>query len=1782
MTENSSDAVTTSRPTTQQQLRGRVVLRVENFVLATKVVVVSIFEVLVQNSPSSPLSSASRPRTSGEKAGEEAAEAGEGDSLALATLAGFYVTAVDEVENAYSLYISKAKAAYLHRSGQEGRESEIGGGGDGQATGHQQQPAAEAMAASILAHLDIIGNRHRDIGKLTCREPQVHVTRKARIVPTKTSSTKPKNAHVQSKRQDQRAARALLTAVKARAAIASGRKPPLLSAAAAANTDSEDEALTPRTRKARKSSEYRLLSRLAVADSKSIWKSELETIHDDPSYRALVDKERERPSPMRGLLAKTAVVASKDVSDGDSDRVGVSSLSTSKPRAVPEKNGKYKELQERRDKGRDARLRVTRATSSSAIPEHHDGVDEVTAVEESSTQAVRAATFEEIDGQPGHLVKCLPSLGGSSRRSLLSPSGSTASVRPPMLVRNSFSRQPPELEPPQEPEQFLRKRSDAPERRVLKEEGVFNEIPGMGVEITTERPKGRGSLLGSPRLDDVRRLEKLRMQENARRSSLVRDANGNLRRRSSVDRTALRKHSLGMPQEMLVALAVSPSAPELYHHDITSTETTPLGHTTAQGLLLSTTTESIQERRLKHDDAGESRLQCGGEMPRTEDDGGGSAELFKTTRTFVADREMVDFAATADGGQIGQTESGGDTEGGPGTLGLRGIDNDRLQNSLRKLELQPGQESEPAPLSSRKQQQQGPTFEIAEEAVDERDTVRDAVSLEVSENEIHDPAQQRQERSSATVASQESVEASSEQSRDRIEENLFQPASRQACWTEESPVSRVPSASPRTLAPIAVPPSTGRRELLPSLSPFPGESSVCEVLSVTISVDVDDELNTRSSDKLQLFDPAIGVSTAETPTDVVIGEKNEPSETSEEEAAGALVEKATSGSDEIPYLFQSQISTNDVAVHSRSPPHTETSEGEEPRDDSFSDDGQSMEASELCRESLTEEDADDGDACKGVQSSEETETVGITPTEPDAVYEVFQREVNSNRLEEAAGEVGNRLWPSQDEPVAAGQPSQTPTDDSGDGSDVESELASDHSGAELNGSALEVDTSTANAAATAASESPQRSRRSKTLEVPLSDTRKAPPSRSPVPSSKGASSPLASQSKDRGSATSGATTVSEARGRDVRRKSGASTRKLDTADTTSTTIASHITRRGSSKPSPRKLSAKDPTAVKVDANDGNGASESPTAAAAAATTASGSVRSMAVKHEHAVRKKRSAASVALLHASPQYHKKWGKWLPGRLVVDKLSCLQLEELVLQNPSSEKHLVKLGARYARWSATSLAAIVLLEHASLLHASAPRTHEYWSALGNAHLDLFLRHRKFLPVSKFHLDKCLQAFSRAFAYMESMADPLLLLRYAICLFWRSSDADLEKADDVFRELFAKFASFCDKDRVNLLFLRFQTLARLHMHREAAECMETIIQLYAATPDAAAPMDSGGGSSAPSPYDAADYSMMLMHCQQSSGDYVLASSTFSTVLERKCIAQDGGSLSDEQYLELWFSLAEKCFAHEEYPLALEFYSIALSFARDSHALASIHYSRGLCYEAANESAKCVAEFKRARNANRHVVPLVAVSDLRAAYDEQFAAQLKKPIRQIIDEVRLTLYDRAVKQLQRMFRRKQAKQHRADAVKPAKSRARSPSLSVADARARRRNSVYGQQLPLNSVAAGLRPGIHEQQLGGEHRDGDGIGWEGVPAGAPAPKPISQQERFVARQSAAEEHIRRIQRDQRFHDLSSPAALRASSAAKKAKSMPSEMLAQRSGLLSPARERPELRRKQSMDAFNKVQ
>ncbi|KAG1707392.1 hypothetical protein DVH05_026583 [Phytophthora capsici] len=536
-----------------------------------------------------------------------------------------------------------------------------------------------------------------------------------------------------------------------------------------------------------------------------------------------------------------------------------------------------------------------------------------------------------------------------------------------------------------------------------------------------------------------------------------------------------------------------------------------------------------------------------------------------------------------------------------------------------------------------------------------------------------------------------------------------------------------------------------------------------------------------------------------------------------------------------------------------------------------------------------------------------------------------------------------------------------------------------------------------------------------------------------------------------------------------------------------------------------------------------------------------------------------------------YHKKWGKWIAGKNLVEKVGCLQLEELVMADPQNEENLLKLGLRYARWSSTSMQAILLLEHAALLHKNATGTREYWFWLGSAHLDIFMRHRKYLPVARFHLSRSIRAFTSAFAYIESLADPILLLRYAIGLFWHKGDGNLEKTRDIFHELFSQFVSFCDKDRPNLLFLQFQVLHRLKLYVDAIDCMNRIISLHESLPN-----QSPSSSAAVLPlmntlqhfavYDTADYRLMLMQCQQAGGDYVAAAQSLASILKHEGMQQDT-VVRDEEYFDLWFSLAEKCFLHEDYALALEYYAIALNFAKQSQALAAIHYNLGLCFQSLGEDNKCTTEYKRARTANRHVPPLVSLVELTTSYDERFVQLCQKSVVQTIEEVRVELYGRAVRRLQRVFRKSRRNlniniNNSSSEASPAKI----PSFS------KRRSSIAAaRNLPalVRIEDTGDETEAHEEEsLPQQVLPVDGNQTSKVDDSALEDVERRHESFLVRKQAAMEEMVQLLANPQYRGREVSNTRFKATAAL-------------RSGFLSPEKDQLDVRRKQSMETYRQV-
>lgn len=1609
------------RPTSQQS-KGRLVLEVTGFLLANKIVVARIHEV--QNARlGSPLGT-SRPLSVLKAERSNVVHVDDAPEVA-----GFYVTAIDEVENEYSLYISRQKAEYLYRVENEISDSAL-----------TEQISLESMATSILAHLDIIGNRHRDIGKLTCREPQAHVVKKARVVPAKTIATKQKNAHLPTKRLDQRAARSLKTTVKTMEAIALAHQ-----GVHAMDNPTDEEELSPRARKARKSSEYRLLNRMAVADSSTLWKSKLEEIHDDPSFRALMDGINENaetgPRECQPQLSSDEIMAN----------------STSR-RAIPEKKTKHKALQERRDKGRNARLRITKATSSSAI---HEIVAEPTA-----TETPTCAAGEEIDGIPGNVSDTLPSVANSPSSKQLRGTNAESSPGRMALVGNAYSLKALIADQPHEQEQFLRRRSDAStERRVLKSDNLFSEISGMEIEITSERPSRRGSIAGSSHEGNaVPPEENVRMHENGRRSSFE---NGNVRRRSSIARSPSRTQ-LPPFAENVSALASSVSAPELERHEPATHDENSVA---LSPLKIPTPRRDIRTGLSPRRSAREGEEKDRGEPPKLLE----NQELFFTTRKFMLDHPQ-ECASSSPRSEVGKQ-----------TIAFA----EGISQSV----------ASPENLSI-----QTKLMSHADANESERKTPRTsqvAMKAEQQILEIHeDESEQREEGIAASCAATESCEntlVSDTVSEQAESTALLRSGSsatlspRQACWGDRlHPREESMPLSSRTLPPVDV--ATQQTPCDDALDKLHRQDG-CETC----------DLRTRSSDRVQAMEAKQEVDSD--------GERSINGTTEglhDQEEKSDVGELRTRSLDRMEPILKAAHAKDIAEDQQQLPDH------EEDADSTFAQE-------------------DHGDSHVPIDLEHNSAKESVVETEPQRYDE--ERQAKEELTEADHGEENEEQCDSE-------------ADESDRLHGYQKE-----SGIDLHASSIATDT----AASPAASPKPSPSDRSPTSKE-SEEQKKATPMDSRKHSTKSLPSiqpPVEDTSKlpskkpaNPSPANSPSVLSPDTRPSDRRKTSGVSISKgtHDSNDSAARSGRKSVVKSASN------------AAGDLESDDGKNGEHGD------ADTGSG----MEVKR-HISPKKRTSQSAAFLEMSSTYHKKWGKWLNGRHIVDKINCLQLEELVLQNPHNETHLVKLGLRYARWSGTSLAAILLLEHASLVHESALRTHEYWNSMGNAHLDVFLRHRKFLPMCSFHLDRALRAFTRAFAFMESMADPLLLLRYAICLFWRNGESNLEKADDVFHELFTKFATFCDKDRLNLLFLRFQILCRLHMYQEAADCMNTVMNAHSAcSVESVRPSSSLSSSrqgAAVPPYDAVDYLVMMMHCQQSSGDYILASATFSSILKAKKITQEG-TLSDDHYLELWYSLAEKCFHHEDYTIALEYYSIALNFAKDSQVLASIHYNRGLCYQAIGEDAKCVAEYKRAKNSNRHVVPHVSIAELRASYEDQFALLLQKPIRQVIEEVRVNLYDKAVKKLQRIFRRKQNKHAPSPPSDEAKRNGTPPLKRMASSLDQRgKNPSEAESASRDSLSQ------HASANGDDGHDGGAV--------ASAAQPESQHHHFLARKKVAQDRIHQIRFDPRYHSqhpLHSPPSK--SSGARKANSMPSGSFTH-SVILSPDRARPELRRKQSMETFSKV-
>ncbi|KAE9032927.1 hypothetical protein PR002_g8938 [Phytophthora rubi] len=1754
MSAVNSSARETLRPPSQP--RDQLVLQVANVALSGRLLSIEIFEV--QNSatpkttgtPSSPLrGSTPLPST----------------PLTPSRTAGFRVAARDDVENEYSLFVTRQKAEYLYRAAYpvEAAATEV--------------ISLEAMANGILGHLNIIGNRQRDVGKLVCREPEPHVEKKTRVLPASTPPDKQRNPHLPSKRQDQRAVRVNKTSKRTMEAVAKAMR------RHEQDTSGDDESAGSEAESGkmdRKSSEASILHRMAVADSKTMWKAELETNYEESEHAPpLIEEEKD----INAYKIQPYTLAP-----------GLSPVK----RALPERKTKHKDLEERRQKGRQQRIRATQAAHEAPTP----ALSSLQA--QSSYKVVIEETEHDVSGEGSRRSSMVT--GSSTEKSTPQPRASSA-PRSSAIVGNAYALEnlPGDTS---EPEQFLRRRPSGVHRSVLRKDHWQDEI-GMGVEITAERPP-----LQTPptRLDVLLGTAKRAMMVSSFQRSTV-----NLRVGFQQSRTTT------SPALTLLALGASHSAPILqspkFEKPTTSDQLANAGVSFSQ---------TVINKQFTADDT-----PAGEERTTTPDVSinDGARPLARSTSTDTGCHLSSESASprTGDGKSIYQSSSPVEAPESFDRLSLREdvLDPEQPMPEESRAESQSRSRQRSNSVGSEGIVRLAPLLNVVKPVVQEFLTPSEpGVIVETSEMSKSEVVEEKETTvpladpevimfpsiDSTTEVNEEIAADKSEEIRLELPQaavpsfqdvkemqacdNSFLPIigtitteneDTGTCEPRQSAQVLPPHSQEELTFPLAIPLECWEEQTDSTTSSDTRREQTEELLSnaTTLEERTSDDQKPVNDDVSRVIAPVpdIGV---DTPTQ---GQNFYPKENNsdvQENKSQYAVENASSVAkvqvnedyQEISDLDgrNSDIVGSDVL--------SEDNEGENdathPRSsDTISNADSILPSPRNIGEFSDTSDVGDDKRCttlaNDVYQLELPQEENVACADPDDIKTlasvIHQQHVDKETDFEVGGSIGETTGipfgvvsasDSELEPLAHDDDPPVTS-----GPSIIFEPAMHLVGGEERASAIlgqdeklslekhdDDEMKHTKAAEFIPSASPGQT------PSPSEKTKVIARKKSLSPSKK--SRPISPTEKAKGSSKGSRRRTTVAQVPDVQ-VIAEPTPKLERRHT-----AEDVKRRNRA----RRMSTFEKSDVLPDLVRAN---TSKNMVATPAEKCSGPA--LRLHNKLQVPSKRHASQHSGVgQSATNYHKKWGKWLAGRNIIEKVGCLQLEDVVVADPRNEENVLKLGLRYARWSGTSMSGILLLEHAALLHKNATGTQDYWFWLGSAHLDIFMRHRKYLPVAYFHLSKSLRAFTSAFAYIGSLADPLLLLRYAIGLFWHKGDGNLEKTRDIFLELFSQFVSFCDKDRPNLVFLQFQVFHRLKLYVDAIECMNKVIALHESIPHQPTPVGGPVLTSANAlahfaVYNAADYRLMLMQCQQASGDYVAAAQSLASVLKLKGIQQDT-TLRDEQYFDLWYSLAEKCFHHEDYALALEYYAIALNFAKQSQVLAAIHYNLGLCFQSLGEDNKCVTEYKRARTANRHVPPLVSLTELSTPYDERFAQLLQKTVVQTIEEVRVELYGRAVRRLQRVFRQSRRNLNiNLDNKTSDIPQAKMPSLS------KRRLSIALARNPPALVK--IEDAVEESDV---HEEDNVLSKAVITDDNQVSKreesalEITERrhESFLVRKQAAVEEMADLLANPQYRGRGTSPSSRPNARVRAGSQL-------RSGLLSPEKDRLDVRRKQSMETFRQL-
>ncbi|EQC40388.1 hypothetical protein SDRG_02286 [Saprolegnia diclina VS20] len=358
---------------------------------------------------------------------------------------------------------------------------------------------------------------------------------------------------------------------------------------------------------------------------------------------------------------------------------------------------------------------------------------------------------------------------------------------------------------------------------------------------------------------------------------------------------------------------------------------------------------------------------------------------------------------------------------------------------------------------------------------------------------------------------------------------------------------------------------------------------------------------------------------------------------------------------------------------------------------------------------------------------------------------------------------------------------------------------------------------------------------------------------------------------------------------------------------------------------------------------------------------------------------------------------FGAW--SAKVAARVPTFEIEEQLLAAPTNVALRIDLGYRYAEQEGSKFWAIVLLEQVSLMHDERGGW-RFYQVLGHAHYHLMMRHPRPHHCCVFHLHQATETYTLAMSFLENMGDVPLIINFATALFMQGvKERPLEMLATVNLHHGIQFGLLDNQIYVDRLFTHFQILAANDRLGDALNVLFKIKQLHAR----------------PTGYAALDFDLVRARCLQLQGDLLGSSELFSRILLD--LFGPATNYADELYASMWHKLCSLCLRRGHLFLAIDYATLALTYAKAAKLRATLYYIRGVSHYCLHNVNAAEDDYRRGRNSSHEIKPMYTLHELKRAYKDDFALLLSTSIPDIVASGRRGLgKTTATLKVQRQFR----------------------------------------------------------------------------------------------------------------------------------------------------------------------